>query len=282
MVRVYAGTVWNDPGCIASDNCDGDLTDQIEVSGDVDMYVPGVYNLTYTVTDSYGNSASVSRKVRVRPISDQPMIRPTGKVIYLTFDDGPTSLTGELLDVLAKYSVKATFFLVNTGYAEEMKRIAKEGHTLAVHTLTHSYGYIYSSEKNYFEDLYAMQDVIEAKTGQRPMLLRFPGGSSNTISRHYNRGIMSRLTQAVTEEGFSYFDWNVDSNDAGGAKTSEEVFQNVIKGVQKQDYSVVLQHDTTAFSVGAVEKIIIWGLTNGYTFQTLSAESPECHHPVRN
>ena len=114
------------------------------------------------------------------------------------------------------------------------------------------------------------------------MLLRFPGGSSNTISKDYSKGIMTRLAAAVTERGFTYFDWNVDSNDAGGAKTADEVFNNVIKGVKNKQNSVVLQHDMKSYSVDAVEKIIVWGLKNGYTFLPLDANSPTCHHGINN
>ena len=82
--------------------------------------------------------------------------------------------------------------------------------------------------------------------------------------------------------GFQYFDWNVDSRDAGGASSSDEVFYNVINGISKHQTSIVLQHDTTAFSVNAVERIIVWGLANGYTFLPLTPGSPGCHHGVRN
>ena len=162
--------------------------------------------------------------------------------------------------------------------------MAEAGHALAIHSSTHRYSQIYSSEEAYFKDLYRIQDTIENQTGIKTMLLRFPGGSSNTVSRKINRGIMTRLTQQVTELGFTYFDWNVDSMDAGGAKYSSEVFRNVTNGISKNDddFSVVLQHDVTAFSVNAVERIILWGLENGYRFLPLDEDSPTCHHDVRN
>ena len=114
------------------------------------------------------------------------------------------------------------------------------------------------------------------------MLTRFPGGSSNTISRDYNKGIMSRLTKTLTEMGYTYFDWNVDSDDAGRARSAEEVFENITKGALYYKNSVVLQHDTKGYSIDAIERLIVWGLVNGYTFQPLTAESPTCHHPVLN
>ena len=93
---------------------------------------------------------------------------------------------------------------------------------------------------------------------------------------------MTRLTKSIREKGYQYFDWNVDSNDAGGAKTADEVFENVIKGVEKWTNSIVLQHDTKGFSVDAVERIIAWGLCNGYTFRALDINSPASHHGVSN
>ncbi|MBQ9108767.1 MAG: peptidoglycan-N-acetylglucosamine deacetylase, partial [Oscillospiraceae bacterium] len=117
--------------------------------------------------------------------------------------------------------------------------------------------------------------------GIKTTLLRFPGGSSNGVSR-FNPGIMTRLTKLVEEKGFQYFDWHVDSQDAGGAKTADEVFQNVVNGVKNRKTSVVLQHDIRGYSVDAVERIIQWGLKNGYTFKALDENSPKAHHNVKN
>lgn len=280
-MTLTAGNRFKDPGYTASDNVDGDLTEQVEVSGSVDIYRAGTYEITYTVRDSYGNETSAVRNVRVKAKQQPTKKTPTGKVIYLTFDDGPSAYTPQLLEILKKYDVKATFFVMDTAYVGTIKQIAADGHTLAVHTATHAYKTIYASEEAYFADVQKMASIIKEQTGVETTLLRFPGGSSNTVSR-FNPGIMSRLTRAVEDMGYQYFDWNVDSNDAGGAKTAEEVFENVTKGVQKRSVSIVLQHDTKSFSVEAVEKIIIWGLENGYTFLPLDASSPGAHHGVNN
>lgn len=286
-ISLKVGQTYKEPGYKATDNCDGDLTSQVTVTGTVDTRYAGTYTLTYTVEDAYHNQVSVSRTVSVKKpaatsVSQPNVVTPNGKVIYLTFDDGPSAHTPRLLDVLKKYNVKATFFVVKTKYINTIKRIAKEGHSLAMHTTTHKFSQIYASDKAYFKDLYTIQSVIKSLTGQESTLLRFPGGSSNTVSRTYNKGIMTRLTQAVQEEGFRYFDWNVDSKDAGGAKTSTQVFYNVIKGVKDKRISVVLQHDIKGFSVDAVERIIRWGLENGYTFLPLTQDSPICQHNIRN
>ena len=205
-----------------------------------------------------------------------------GGVIYLTFDDGPGKYTAHLLDVLAKYGVKATFFVTGTGDSSLIAREAKEGHSVGIHTLTHKYSKIYKSEEAFFADINAMNEIIKEQTGSYTKLLRFPGGSSNTVSRKYKEGIMTSLTKAVTEKGFTYFDWNVLSGDAGGTIKTEKVYSNVINGVRDKSYAVVLQHDVRGFSVNAVEKIIKWGLNNGYTFEPLTVDGPTVHQRVNN
>ena len=152
---------------------------------------------------------------------------------------------------------------------------------MAVHTATHNYKSIYASEEAYFKDLKKMASIIEEIAGVKTTLIRFPGGSSNTVSR-FNKGIMTRLTKSVRDLGYQYFDWNVDSNDAGGAKSAEEVAENVINGIKKYKTSIVLQHDTKSFSIDAVERIIQWGLENGYKFLPLDETSPGMHHGLNN
>lgn len=184
--------------------------------------------------------------------------------------------------MLDSYGVKATFFVTNRGYGEMMKEIVDRGHSIGIHTMSHVYERIYASPEAYFADLLGMQDVIYRNTGVKTTLMRFPGGSSNTVSAHSYVGLMSLLTRAVQDAGFQYFDWNVDSNDAGGAKKAQTVFNNVTAGVSQNRVSVVLQHDIHDFSVDAVEDIIVWGLNNGYSFERLTENSPGVHHGVQN
>lgn len=291
-ITVTAGAQWKDPGCKAVDFEGKDLTDTVTVEGTVNTDTAGTYELTYTVTDDYGNTVSVKRKVTVKktePPKQEPTTKPQPqepdngeRVIYLTFDDGPSEHTPRLLEILKKYNVKATFFVVKTRYPQYLKDIAADGHAIGVHSLTHDYETIYASESAFFEDYNAMSAFIKEQTGVTPAIMRFPGGASNSISKRICAGIMTKLTKAVTEKGLRYFDWNVDSNDAGGAKTADEVAQNVINGVKNRKNSVVLQHDTKGFSVEAVEQIIIWALDNGYTFKALDSSSPACQHQVNN
>ena len=283
IIVLTAGSPFEDPGWTATDDCDGDLTEAVKISGNLDTDRNGAYTLTYTVSDTFGNVTTAERTVYVvqLDVTDESVVK-NGKYIYLTFDDGPSNYTGRLLDILAKYNVKATFFVVNTGNIGITARAAAEGHTVAMHSATHRFEQIYASDEAYIADLQRMEEIIFQNTGQRNKMFRFPGGSSNTTSCLYNTGIMSRLTKTLTDMGYQYFDWNVDSKDAGGATSSKEVFNNVIKGISSHNTSIVLQHDTTAYSVNAVENIIGWGLAHGYTFAPLTFNCPTSHHGVRN
>lgn len=280
-ITVSIFSAFTDPGFTAEDNMDGNVTANVTTSGTVNTNVPGTYSLEYTVTDQSGNTATVVRTVEVQAHEPQPDGYTTDKVVYLTFDDGPGKRTPDLLAILKKYNVKATFFVVNTGYASTIKQIHEEGHAIAIHSATHDFKKIYASESAYYADLNKMQSIIKQHTGQETRLLRFPGGGSNTISR-FNPGIMTTLTRSVKNNGFRYFDWNVDSKDAGGAKTAEEVFTNVTTGLEGRKSSIVLQHDIKGFSIDAVESIINWGLANGYCFKPLDTSSPICEHKVLN
>ena len=281
-MAITTGTFYEEPGFTATDNVDGDLTQLVEVEGEVDWLHPGTYPITYTVSDSFENKTTVTRTVEVTAKPRPEAIWPQNKVIYLTFDDGPGPYTEGLLDVLDKYGVKATFFVTDSGYDEVMKDIVDRGHSIGIHTVSHNYAEIYASPENYFNDLFRMQEIIYENTGVKTTLMRFPGGSSNAVSRKTCEGLMTILTEAVRDAGFQYFDWNVDSDDAGSAKKTQTVLDNVKEGVSQCRVAVVLQHDIRPYSVDAVEDIIVWGLNNGYTFEALTENSPGMHHSVFN
>ena len=291
-IMLQVGASYEEQGATATDNCDGDLTQQVTISGEVDTGKEGIYTVNYSVKDSFGNEATTQRTIFVSKVPVVPGVPHTqyetplpsnGKVIYLTFDDGPSEYTPQLLDILDKYNVKATFFVVYSGNQEMLKRMAEEGHTVANHSATHNYALIYSSKEAYWNDLRISQDRIEAATGIRSMIVRFPGGSSNSVSKEYCPGIMTELTRDLVNNGYRYFDWHVSSKDAGVAKTRDEVFYYSVTGIaEREGDTILLQHDTTAFSVEAAEMIIQWGIANGYTFLPLTMESPYCQHRVNN
>ena len=289
---VVVGGTYTEPGYAAFDNLDGELTGQVVVTGTVDGKTLGTYPIEYAVTDAHGNVTKVIRNVIVREFPELPdnmfpgqaeePVDPGDKVVYLTFDDGPCEYTNQLLDILKKYDVKATFFVVNRGNHEILKRIAEEGHTLAMHCGQHNYRKIYASEEAYFKDLKEIQDLIYEVTGQKSTIVRFPGGSDNTVSR-FNPKIMTRLTMMLDAMGYRYFDWNVNARDSEGTpQTRAGVAGEVIYGMKRHNVSVVLQHDLKHFSVLAVDEIVRWGLENGYTFLPLSNNSPTCESRVNN
>ena len=146
-------TIYKEKGAIAQDSCDGDITDNIKITGNVDTRKKGKYQINYEATDKAGNKATKTRIIKV--VDKKDIIKPNGKTIYLTFDDGPGKDTNKLLDILKKYNVKATFFVTKNvkDYKEVLKREHEEGHTIGLHTWSHSYS-IYRSEKTYFYDLY--------------------------------------------------------------------------------------------------------------------------------
>ncbi len=281
---VKCGTEYMEAGYYAEDICDGDITDKVQVTGDVNTRECGSYTVSYKVSDSSGNTAEAVRTVRVyKPMTDN-VVNPGNKVVYLTFDDGPGPYTQELLDVLDRYNVKATFFVTN-GKPDYQNLIAEEasrGHTVAIHSASHDYSRIYQSVDAYFDDLNEMNNIIFTQTGKYADIVRFPGGSSNTVSRSYCEGIMSQLVCAVEAKGFRYCDWNVSSGDAGSANTASQVICNVINGIKGRNISIVLQHDIKKFSVDAVEEIIQWGLSEGYTFLPITSTTPMSHHGINN
>ncbi len=285
--RIYLlkGSSYTDAGASATDTYDGDVSASLQTENPVNPDQTGVYTVRYSVTDSSGNTGTASRTVYV--YEKQPEIQtviPDQKAIYLTFDDGPGRYTQKLLDVLDEYNVKVTFFVTNQ-YPDYQDLIGEEydrGHTVAIHSYSHDYSKIYASEEAFYQDIEQMNNICFAQTGVRATILRFPGGSSNTVSKKYCSGIMTALTESVGLMGYQYADWNVSSGDAGETTSTAKVVSNVTSGVKNHDISVVLQHDTQGFSVDAVEEIIVWGLANGYTFLPLEDTSPMAHHRVGN
>lgn len=282
---IKVGTSYSEPGFSASDNVDGDLTSKVSVSGSVNTSKMGRNTLTYTVTDAAGNTAKVTRSVYVyEKQAVANTVNPGSKVVYLTFDDGPGKYTARLLDILDKYGVKATFFVTNQfpKYQHLIGEAHRRGHTIALHTYSHNYSDIYSSEDAYYKDLSKIHDICVKQTGVTPTIVRFPGGTNNSISKKYCKGLMTTLSETLSYHGYFYCDWNVDSRDAGGATTAEEVAANVIAGIKKRSVSNVLQHDIKSYSVEAVEEIIFWGLENGYTFLPMTDSSPMVHYAPQN
>ena len=208
-------------------------------------------------------------------------------VIYLTFDDGPTSdSTPQILDILKNRNIKATFFVLHYDENHEkfIKREKEEEHTIALHGYSHTYSEIYTSADTTLENFRKIKEQVYQTTGIQSKIIRFPGGSSNVVSKKYCEGVMSELVTRVVEEGYRYFDWNVDSDDAGHAKTSEKIYENVTSGIKPGRSNVVLMHDFAGNhkTIDALDSIITWGLEQGYVFRKITEETPMVTHGVNN
>ncbi|WP_276931382.1 polysaccharide deacetylase family protein [Dubosiella newyorkensis] len=259
---------------------DFDPEPTVTMDEEFDSEEAGKQTITIKVSDRSGNEKEYEQIVNVK---EDPAYGK--KVVYLTFDDGPSENTAKILDILDKYNAKATFFVTGNHpeYNKYMKRAAKEGHTIGLHTYTHNYSQLYSSEEAYFDDLQQISDMVEDVTGKKSKVIRFPGGSSNMISANYVDGLMTTLTQKVQEQGYQYFDWNVDSTDASG--NGVPVSQLVENATASDDqYINILMHDTDAkdTTVEALPEIIKYYKDKGYVFLGLDTDSYAPHHNVVN
>lgn len=284
-IYIPLGGVYEEPGYIAVDNVDGDITSKVKVNGSVDTDKKGSHSIVYSVEDSFGNQISITRKVYVYDEqSNGENVNPGDKIIYLTFDDGPSQFTSRLLEILDTYGVKATFFVSGQSlkYRDVIGEIYQKGHTVGLHTYSHKYNEIYSGTDAYYKDLEQIHKIVYEQTGEAPWLIRFPGGTGNSISKRYCSGIMTSISQGVVDRGYLFCDWNVDSQDAIGTYSRSEIASNVIQQIKGKSVAYVLQHDLYEESVEAVEEIICWGLSNGYKFLPLEKDTPMIHQTLKN
>lgn len=165
-------------------------------------------------------------------------------VIYLTFDDGPSRRTPEILEILREKNVKATFFVVGQTSEERlqwMKQIVDEGHTIGMHTYSHQYKKMYASVEAYLEDMYAIFTQIRETTGVTPTVFRFAGGSIN----NHNHAVYQEINAEMLRRGFVPHDWNIASADAGSETlSSAQILYNVVSGAKNKERGVVLMHDS--------------------------------------
>lgn len=259
-------------GVTVTDNYDKD----IKVSRrDTNKISDTEYEFVYTAIDSSGNMSIAKRKIVIA----------TG-VICLTFDDGPSSVTPEVLDVLKENNIKATFFILD--YSEQSKsmiqRIIDEGHTLAIHGMSHDYSKIYASAEATLENFTSLQKKIKKDFNYDVKYVRFPGGASNTISRNYCEGVMTEAVKKVQEESLEYYDWNVDVDDAGSARTPSEIYNNFVDGILPGVENIVLMHDGEGHmpTAKALQEIINYAKENGYVFTAISENTTPAKHSVNN
>lgn len=163
--------------------------------------------------------------------------------VYLTFDDGPGANTQDILDILDRYDVKATFFVVGESCENNedmLKKIVEAGHTLGMHSYSHKYSELYASVDNFAEDLKKQQDYLYEVTGVKSTVYRFPGGSSNKVSDIS----MKEFARYLDSQGIRFFDWNVSSGDGGSYLfPAETILENCTSSIESYGTSVVLMHD---------------------------------------
>ena len=164
--------------------------------------------------------------------------------VYLTFDDGPSIYTNDILDILDRYQVKATFFVVGregTDAEEALQRIVEDGHTLGMHSYSHKYKELYESMDSFTRDFEQIRDYVYQATGVESVYYRFPGGSSNTVSEID----MHEFIDYLESQGVEYYDWNVSSGDGGSMKlTTDTLLENCTKDIDTRDTSIILLHDS--------------------------------------
>ncbi len=246
-----------------------------------------------TCLRAYVNNVVLAREAQEaqsEPESDPEPVVPVdpNSIIYLTFDDGPSSqVTPTVLDVLERNDIQATFFIMD--YSEEnlpiIQRILAGGNTIGIHGKSHDYAKCYAEEDAYLDGVAQVRQHLYADTGYDAFCIRFPGGSSNTISRQYNEGIMTRLVAKVNDSGLEYFDWNVDSQDAtGNGIPAETLAANVTDNLVKGRGNVVLLHDagSKATTAESLQSIIDYARANGFCFKAITQDTPPVHHRVYN
>lgn len=194
------------------------------------------------------------------------------KTVFLTFDDGPSDRTAEILDILKRHDVKTTFFVngkSNRYLTEQLKRTVEEGHIVGMHSYTHRYKTIYSSMENFLDDFYRNYLYIKSETGIAPEILRFPGGSINI----FNVSTYQPMISEVLRRGFMYYDWNVSAGDAMSGVTTQDIVNNVLNGVRLcWGPAIVLMHDNGNPVLSAALEIVVASLKNeGYTFKKLDS-----------
>lgn len=270
------------------------ITDQETNIADKDSYIEGqnayIEELTSQLTElmaqnqetgnggtdasdsPYGEDYPELYSQREYDLRNGTQTRPAtvGKTVYLTFDDGPSNLTPQVLDLLDQYNAKATFFVVykeDERYTQYLSEIVRRGHTLALHSYSHDYKKIYASTEAFLADYDKVYAWVYEETGQRPTLYRFPGGSTNA-----RKASASGIKAEMARRGFIYYDWNVSSGDGSNLTTTENIIDNICSNVENFSFPVVLMHDGSGKEATmAALPTVLENLKNmGYSFESLN------------
>lgn len=206
------------------------------------------------------------------------------KIAYITFDDGPSKNTDKILDILDKYNIKATFFVVGPSYKlknDYLIKIVQRGHQLAIHSYNHNYKQIYTSKENYTQDLQDCLNWIKKITGISPNIYRFPGGSSNTIA---SKSLIKSIIKDLNIKNLEHVDWNVDTLDSYTSDASK-IIENGLKEIKKNESNnifeqTILMHDDAKKSatITALPLLIEKLIAQGYHFEILTKEKKLIKH----
>lgn len=219
------------------------------------------------------NSLSIEYQMLYPDMYAKPakVTKTQSNTVYLTFDDGPSDRTSEILDILKEEDIKATFFIIGKEGQKEkgiIKRIAEEGHTVGIHTYSHVYNNIYESVENYISDFNQTFELIYGITGVKPDIFRFPGGSINK----YSSLIYEEIIAEMTRRGFTYYDWNASSGDANSKATANSVYNNTIQSSEDKNRVILLMHDSSSkgYTVAALPDIIEYYKAKGFQFDCIT------------
>lgn len=260
------------------DDFDSEPTVTIE-EGEFNVDKVGSYQVKFIAKDASGNQSEKTITIQVIDKTSK-----NEKVVYLTFDDGPSKYTPEVLNILEKYNCKATFFItgMNASYRKYIKVAHDQGHTIGLHTYSHNYSKVYASVDAYFEDLEKVGQLAKEYIGFVPKYIRFPGGGSNTISARYTKGIMTKLTKMVEEKGYKYYDWNAENGDGYAKMSQSEMLKRATASSANQ--IMILMHDANGKqnTVDILPKVIEYYQKRGYTFKAIDDSSIVPHQRVNN
>lgn len=220
-----------------------------------------------------------------RPIRNlatyQKDINNNNKVIYLTFDDGPSDLvTNVILDILKENNIKATFFLIGNqidGLENVVKRIHSEGHSIGLHTYTHKFKKIYASSDNFINEMLLSREKINEVAGISPNIIRFPGGSKKHLTESY-------LTK-LHSNNFKIYDWNMETVDGLNPRVSPyKLYRQATNDSEDLSTIILLLHCDYMHknTCKALPQIIKYYKDKGYEFKPIKEDTPELYFPVNS
>lgn len=198
------------------------------------------------------------------------------KMAYISFDDGPSYITSDILKTLEDNNAKATFFILGCTITTEgeacLKEMVKQGHTIGIHTYSHNYKDIYSSVEAFLDDFYRDYLLIYETTGIKVNIFRFPWGSYNT----YNKRIRNDLIAEMKRRGFTYYDWNISAEDSVGYPTEYRIKNNILKELDRFNNPIILMHDSSVNKITAktLPDLLKSMKEKGYDFDTLDHREP--------